>query len=767
MSSEEPLSKVGGATTDEGGGDSVVKEDNASASQQQQETKPPPTKLIPSGVVCLRGNLMQETKDDTSSIQTRITGLWSMGLDKILADPENTKGECSGFEYQHEQSKIMSAEEESSSSAIVTGVYPPSGTYSGSFMVNTAGVKSKVEETDVALVFVENSEGFHNVEGKGSNIWGKFTITGTLSKEGEITLFRHYPMVVVQTSKTKTKRESVPQVKPPPTKLIPTGVICLRGKLEKTTTDNATVHTITGLWSMGLDKILDDPDNVKGECNNFEYEHKTSGESTAFPLSGKYTGSFLVKAPQGGGTNTKVEERNVMLKFRENNEGYHNVEGKGSNIWGKFTITGSLSKEHEITLFRHYQTLTQPGAAKPKKETVPQVKPPPTKLIPTGVVCLRGKLVRNTSQDLSLDDTAVHKITGLWSMGLDKILADPDNIKGECNNFEYEHKTSGGSTAFPLSGKYTGSFMVNDPQGGTKTKIDERNVMLKFRENNEGYHNVEGKGSNVWGKYSITGALDKEGVITLFRHYQAVTQPKKKAKKVAAAQKKQAQKTGTAGGTSVKPQTPNKNFTPTNPDTAAGEYLLERLRILLNRLQTSADILQNWPETQGDSSKVHADTGKELIASIRKIVTGLRSVERHVNGTGPSPAANIPAAALDKFRTSIDEKCPIPLDLLDLLDIGQPFGINPQCYARGLMKEAMRQLTGLERRKKALAMLGDAIEKGLNDRTNTTTTTYDGVVEMESKSAATIATVANKRKRDGSTEEADDVADTSKKMRIE
>ena len=253
MSSEEPsLSKVEGGTTNEGGGDSVVKEENTSSSHQQEQTKPPPTKLIPSGVVCLRGKLVQETKHDAIRIQTtRITGLWAMGMDKILSDPENTKGECSEFEYQHEQSKIMSAEEESSSSAIVTAVYPPSGTYSGSFMVNNAGVKSKVEETDVALVFVENSEGYHNVEGKGSNIWGKFTITGTLSKEGEITLFRHYPLVVVQTSKAKTKRESVPQVKPPPTKLIPTGVVCLRGKLEKTTTDNATVHTITGLWSMG------------------------------------------------------------------------------------------------------------------------------------------------------------------------------------------------------------------------------------------------------------------------------------------------------------------------------------------------------------------------------------------------------------------------------------------------------------------------------------------------------------------------------------
>jgi hypothetical protein len=77
-----------------------------------------------------------------------------------------------------------------------------------------------------------------------------------------------------------------------------------------------------------------------------------------------------------------------------------------------------------------------------------------------------------------------------------------------------------------------------------------------------------------------------------------------------------------------------------NDDTAAdaGEYLLDRLRILLSRLQTTAEILQNWPETssaqQGnDSAKVHAETSTELVASIRKIALGIRSIERHVNGT--------------------------------------------------------------------------------------------------------------------------------------
>ena len=102
-------------------------------------------------------------------------------------------------------------------------------------------------------------------------------------------------------------------------------------------------------------------------------------------------------------------------------------------------------------------------------------------------------------------------------------------------------------------------------------------------------------------------------------------------------------------------------------------------------------------------------------------------MERHVNGTGPpinqcgdgsnAALAAISKEALQAFRTSLEDKCPIPLDLLDLLDVPvqQPFGLNPQCYARGLMKESMRQLAGLERRKRALDMLAKAIETGMDD----------------------------------------------------
>jgi hypothetical protein len=254
--------------------------------------------------------------------------------------------------------------------------------------------------------------------------------------------------------------------------------------------------------------------------------------------------------------------------------------------------------------------------------------------------------------------------------------------------------------------------------------------------------------------------------------------------------------------------TPTKNTSQTNSkhqsssNTAAGEYMLERLRILLNRLQSTTEILQNWPETQqGDSAKVHAESCTELISSIRKVVLGLCSVERHVNGTtGPSNNNNNTAKdnddssnkeiatppgggggsqiiqlsqlskeSLQSFRSSLDTKCPIPLDLLDLLDVGiqsgmkgnnnNTFGINPQVYVRGLMKESKRQLCGLERRKKSLNMLANCIEEGMKkDKVMSSGVLDDGVEKKKvvEKKKSTV-----KRKRDDD-DELNEEGDTKK-----
>lgn len=78
------------------------------------------------------------------------------------------------------------------------------------------------------------------------------------------------------------------------------------------------------------------------------------------------------------------------------------------------------------------------------------------------------------------------------------------------------------------------------------------------------------------------------------------------------------------------------------------------------------------------------------------------------------------------------------MDLLELLDHSgsmnkqdKDFGLNPECYASGLLREATGQLAGLKRRKKALEMLGAAIERGLEARSQSSTTIAKGGVSLK------------------------------------
>ena len=73
----------------------------------------------------------------------------------------------------------------------------------------------------------------------------------------------------------------------------------------------------------------------------------------------------------------------------------------------------------------------------------------------------------------------------------------------------------------PLSGRYTGFFYVGDgPE--EKTKVAEKYFTLKFLLNSNGYQNVKGRGSNAFGKFSITGLLVEDGTITLCKHWEII-----------------------------------------------------------------------------------------------------------------------------------------------------------------------------------------------------------------------------------------------------
>ena len=135
------------------------------------------------------------------------------------------------------------------------------------------------------------------------------------------------------------------------------------------------------------------------------------------------------------------------------------------------------------------------------------------------MICLRGTLSCHASEDSGLS-VVIQKIAGLWSSGLDVILEDPENNYGLCDEFEYEHRSAGyhEQSTLPLSGRFTGWFSIKNGDQ-SRTKVEEHNLVLNFQQNNEGYHNVEGGGSNDFGRYTISGTLTSDGVITIFRHF--------------------------------------------------------------------------------------------------------------------------------------------------------------------------------------------------------------------------------------------------------
>lgn len=145
--------------------------------------------------------------------------------------------------------------------------------------------------------------------------------------------------------------------------------------------------------------------------------------------------------------------------------------------------------------------------------------------------------------------------------------------------------------------------------------------------------------------------------------------------------------------------------------------LQDRLHTLLLNLTSTSKILQKWPDSQGDNASIHIDTTTKLIHALHRIIQSLKQVEDK-SLTRLASDDNRDIELKKKLR-----EYQVPLDLVDLMDYGytdgdsyQLFGLNPDCFIRGLLREALRQLSGLKRRKVALEMLGKAIEKGIVEK---------------------------------------------------
>jgi hypothetical protein len=289
------------------------------------------------------------------------------------------------------------------------------------------------------------------------------------------------------------------------------------------------------MWSSGLDLIVADPQNVQGLCNRFEYEHKSSVPSQTFPISGRYRGWFDLS--QEDGTRARINERDITLRFRKNDAGCYNIEGRGSNVFGKYSITGTLTQDDVITIFRHFQPrkikaskavtsapppINAPGQA--RRPSLPAAPEPQLKLdevkIPEGEEPFEPlKPPEHPTYSavsrgiLRLNEDGSHSCQGKWAVTREHFT------NGQTSNFTFRLEAHFVADAaknmegrpFPLDSEmYKGSFQLK--KGGSRYQsVVDQQIVMKFRKNSSGSYNVYGKGINGIGGFNLTGTLIMSG----------------------------------------------------------------------------------------------------------------------------------------------------------------------------------------------------------------------------------------------------------------
>ena len=157
-----------------------------------------------------------------------------------------------------------------------------------------------------------------------------------------------------------------------------------------------------------------------------------------------------------------------------------------------------------------------------------------------------------------------------------------------------------------------------------------------------------------------------------------------------------------------KPDAKEKVFQKSN------ESLQVQLHTLLTRLSDSSEIINKWPE-DGDDNSIHAETTTKLITSIQKVVSAIKLVEERVNPNIGDDEKSKPSEQETNLANQLRQTA-VPLDLLDMMDANSESGLNPDCFARGLLSEALRQFVNLKTRKASMNMLAQMVETGFDQR---------------------------------------------------
>eukprot|EP00588_Corethron_pennatum_P014337 CAMPEP_0194277178 /NCGR_PEP_ID=MMETSP0169-20130528/9566_1 /TAXON_ID=218684 /ORGANISM="Corethron pennatum, Strain L29A3" /LENGTH=1212 /DNA_ID=CAMNT_0039021077 /DNA_START=1190 /DNA_END=4828 /DNA_ORIENTATION=+ len=525
---------------------------NGKIDKKVDESKSKNAAALPSAApaIVLKGSLVA----DLDTRQHVIRGKWNF----INADPLTTPSQ--DFEFIC----LLPADVEDPS------FLPLNGLFNGSFAILLPDKKGKmsitsVKERELFLTFTKTDDSGNQfkAKGRGSNRYGNFEVKGTAKKNPEtgkfsVDLKKSY--ITIPDGSNRVRSDELP----PPTPSHPEKVVCLQGKLEMADVDGTAHHRVKGKWSSGLNLLKED---AKDTCNPFELVHKCTLNTSPFPVSGKYTGWFLLNS-EVGKEKQKISEKDVALKFRKNSAGGYNVEGKGLNVFGKYSITGTLGKDNVLLIFRHFHigkakrqsshggshTLTDKGnnisavnpsmntfgsgvisslqhiasesAKKERRFSLADVEIDEGDDVPIFKKPETGQYSAVMRGTLKVNEDLAHTCVGKWAAAREHFDASDGRVKNFKFHFGIESQNVKGD-GFPYdSDRYKGYFNMKKGSSKVSSVIDKQ-IVLKYRKNKEGSYNVAGKGHNSIGEFNLIGKLvpitPSSGQVELYRIYDQST----------------------------------------------------------------------------------------------------------------------------------------------------------------------------------------------------------------------------------------------------
>lgn len=91
--------------------------------------------------------------------------------------------------------------------------------------------------------------------------------------------------------------------------------------------------------------------------SDFEFKLvEPEDESTKFPRNGRYQGWFHIKQAIPNKP-LKIEDKDMVMKFAPDADDSYTIQGQGHNVYGKFNLRGTLSKEGSAHIYREYYML--------------------------------------------------------------------------------------------------------------------------------------------------------------------------------------------------------------------------------------------------------------------------------------------------------------------------------------------------------------------------------------------------------------------------